>query len=398
MSPSPKDNGTKYLMYMHAGSGNHGCEAIVRSLAMGLDSRCAVLSNHPEEDSRYGLDEICDILPVRHYEQNPVQKTIFWAARHLTRREDLQMGYAYRGAEPFADYDMALSIGGDNYCYEDALVNLRGANRLFEKHGIPTALVGCSVEEDILKRPDMIEDLKRYKYIIARESVTYRMLRDALSGRSDDVFLAPDPAFALKPEECPLPEGFREGHTTGINISPMIMNYASGGDTELVFRNYCRMIETILSETHDTIALIPHVVTPVSDDTVPVRRLYDAYADSGRMIIVPDAPAAQLKYLISRCRLLITARTHASIAAYSTYVPTLVVGYSVKAAGIADDLFGSHEGYVCAVQDLHTDNDLTDAYMELEAHADTQRDILKERVPEWISRCKSVAGILKNGS
>lgn len=48
--------------------------------------------------------------------------------------------------------------------------------------------------------------------------------------------------------------------------------------------------------------------------------------------------AAQRKDLISRCELLVCCRTHASIAGYSTGVPTLVAGYSVKSQGIGLDL------------------------------------------------------------
>ena len=66
--------------------------------------------------------------------------------------------------------------------------------------------------------------------------------------------------------------------------------------------------------------------------------------------MVGDAPCEELKGCISRCRFLVAARTHASIAAYSTGVPTLVAGYSVKARGIARDLFGTEDGHVLPVQ------------------------------------------------
>ncbi len=386
----------KYLMYMHAGSANHGCEAIVRSLSAILGGRSAVLSNNPAEDEAAGLGDICDIIPARHYEDSLPRKAYYYACRKLLHRPDMQMDYAYRGAAPYGQYDCALSIGGDNYCYDDALVNLRGANILFAKNKVPTALVGCSVEPDILKRPEIVEDLSMYKCIIARESTSYEALLQALPDKmSDRIFLLPDPAFALKPAECAAPEGFKEGHTIGINISPMILNYESADRPGIIVANYKHMIETILSETSDMIMLIPHVVTPLSDDRKAIRTLYDLYSDTGRVIMMPDAPAEQLKYMISRCRLLIAARTHASIAAYSTYVPTLVVGYSVKAAGIAVDLFGQREGYVCPVQELKKDTDLTDGYMWLEAHADEQRDILKKKIPEWIAKTGRIAEILK---
>ncbi len=387
----------EYLMYMHAGSANHGCEAIVRSLTGILGGRPAVISNNPGEDENVGLENICDVIPVRRYEDSLMLKARFYVHRRLTGRADAQMGYAYRQASPFDRYRMALSIGGDNYCYDDALVNLRGANQFFAKEGIPTALVGCSVEPALMDRPEVVDDLSLYSCIIARETDSYRALREGLPAKcAERVSLLPDPAFALNRRECRMPDGFREGHTTGINISPMILNYESAEAPGIIVENYKHLIEAILSETHDVIMLIPHVVTKYSDDREPIRTLYDMYADSGRVIMAPDSTAEELKYMISRCRLLIAARTHASIAAYSTYVPTLVVGYSVKALGIANDLFGSYEGYVCPVQDLHTKSDLTDAYMELEAHADEQRDILKARMPEWIKRTSGIADILNN--
>ncbi len=58
-------------------------------------------------------------------------------------------------------------------------------------------------------------------------------------------------------------------------------------------------------------------------------------------------------------QLLRWCRTHATIAAYSTGVPTLVVGYSVKARGIARDLFGTEDGYVLPVQQLKESDELT---------------------------------------
>ena len=51
--------------------------------------------------------------------------------------------------------------------------------------------------------------------------------------------------------------------------------------------------------------------------------------------------AAQLKHLISKCRFFIGARTHATIAALSTGVPTVSIAYSIKAKGINLDLFGN---------------------------------------------------------
>ena len=66
--------------------------------------------------------------------------------------------------------------------------------------------------------------------------------------------------------------------------------------------------------------------------------------------MIEDQDAMRLKGIISQCRFFVGARTHSTIAAYSCCVPTLVVGYSVKAKGIARDLFGSETNYVLPVQ------------------------------------------------
>ena len=89
------------------------------------------------------------------------------------------------------------------------------------------------------------------------------------------------------------------------------------------------------------VALIPHVVWSHNDDRKPLSQLYEMFKDTGRVVMIEDHNAEELKGYIARCRLMVVARTHASIAAYSTQVPTLVVGYSVKARGIAKDIFGS---------------------------------------------------------
>ena len=67
-----------------------------------------------------------------------------------------------------------ISIGGDNYCYDNMLDRLISANRMFHKQGAKTVLYGCSIEPELLKRPEIMEDMKRYDAIVARESLTVR--------------------------------------------------------------------------------------------------------------------------------------------------------------------------------------------------------------------------------
>ena len=47
--------------YLHAGSDNHGCEAIVRSTTEMLDEVYKLYSLNPDKDIKYGIDKICEI-------------------------------------------------------------------------------------------------------------------------------------------------------------------------------------------------------------------------------------------------------------------------------------------------------------------------------------------------
>ena len=76
---------------------------------------------------------------------------------------------------------------------------------------------------------------------------------------------------------------------------------------------------------------------------------------------------------------MIAARTHASIAAYSTGVPTLVTGYSVKARGIAKDIFGDYQGYVCPVQELSSGNDLLNGFL----YVVNKQEFIKQKLQEF---------------
>ena len=80
---------------------------------------------------------------------------------------------------------------------------------------------------------------------------------------------------------------------------------------------------------------------------------------------------------------------HATIAAYSSWVPTLVVGYSVKARGIARDLFGTEEGYVLPVQALENPEELIQAYDRMMEREQEIRGRLEGMMPEYCAEAKA---------
>ena len=102
--------------------------------------------------------------------------------------------------------------------------------------------------------------------------------------------------------------------------------------------------------------------------------------------MIADCHCMQLKGYISKCRLFVGARTPATIAAYSTAVPTLVVGYSIKARGIAKDIFGTDKNYVISAQNFRTENDLKNAFVWCLDREKEIRNHLKKIMPDYCKK------------
>ena len=383
---------SRIFLYAHGGSGNHGCEAIVRSTASILKGEdLCLISSCPEEDIFYGLDKICSITKDRSASLNRRSFDFLKAYAALKVKRDFIPMDKLWYKEAFSHIhkgDVALSIGGDNYCYANVNQYIMFHDML-KKRGAKTVLWGCSVEPDVAARPEIAADLARYDLITARETITY----EALKAINPNTHLVADPAFVLEPRDCVLPQGFVPGNTIGINLSPMAMDLESVPGIAL--DNYRNLIDHIVENTDMQVALVPHVVWKDGDDRLPLRTLYEEYKHSGRVILVEDHSAPELKYIISKCRMFIGARTHATIAAYSSCVPTLVVGYSVKARGIARDLFGTEDGYVVPVQELTEPEQLIKGYLYLAENETRVREHLTEYIPQYKTHCCTIDMIKK---
>lgn len=365
---------SKVWMYAHGGSGNHGCEAIVRStlkLLKDIDLEKSLFSMRPDEDEKYGVCDLCTVIQEK-CSFSKLSFNFVKAYMNLKLKNDyiLMDKLAYRKAiSKVKRGDIALSIGGDNYCYID---NKRYTmlHDLFLERGAKTVLWGCSVEPDLVKQPEIANDLKRYSLITARETISY----EALKRINPNTILVSDPAFLLDRQEVELPANVKSEEFVGINLSPMIVDNES--DQGITVKNYERLIEYILEYTNLSIMLVPHVVWEFTDDRIPLKKLYEKYKDTDRIVLLEDMSCEKIKGCISKCRFFIGARTHATIAAYSTCVPTLVVGYSVKARGIAKDLFGTEENYVIPVQNLHNEYEVLNHFKWLYDNEKSVKDKL----------------------
>ena len=351
----------------------------VYAFLLQSDNKVRLFSEMPQQDIHYGIQNVADIYPgmqayskfninfLKAYYQLKKNKNYF-PLDILPYRKSLRL--MKRG-------DVEISVGGDIYCYDDypKFIEL---HELICKRGCKSILLGCSLEEKLFDDPAFIEDMKRFDYISARESLTYQLLKD--NGLTN-IGLNPDSAFILPAEYLPLPDGFAEDNTIGINVSPLIVKKES--IKGIVHDNILYLMQWILEHTDSSIALIPHVVWEDNDDRIILRELYNKFQNTGRVVLINDCNCMQLKGYISRCRFFIGARTHATIAAYSMGVPTLVLGYSIKSRGIAKDLFGTEKNYVISVQDLREKENLFDAFRWIFEHEHEIKDHLKEVMGEY---------------
>lgn len=378
----------KKVLYMHTGSGNHGCEAIIKTTAKLLNgpNNIVLWSLSKKEDIKYGVDKIVEEI----IESEQIQKFSLSYFEALIKRVILKRKEANLDIfiKRLFKNNVAISVGGDNYCYKWSAEQGIRLDRIIRKYCNKSVLWGCSIDSAVITE-EMKDDLKAFDLITAREGITYKCLKKI---NSNTVQIA-DSAFLLEKKIKELPANFKEKNTVGINISPMVMDF--GKNSNIVLENYEKLIQFILEKTEMNICLIPHVIWTYTNDLIPLKKLFQKYENSGRVSLIQDGTCEELKGYISKCRFFVGARTHATIAAYSTYVPTLVVGYSVKSQGIAEDLFDSYENYVLPVQNIEKTEDLLNGFLWIIEHELEIKERLERVIPNYILRAEKAQEYLE---
>lgn len=365
------------LMYYHGGSNNRGCEAIVRSGVSLIKSQIKnakvdLASWKPETDAHIPLvDSIyCDkSKKIRRF-------SIEWLNSIIQYKLFKNENYAFRVMHSdtiklIPNYDIILSIGGDNYCYGEQ-PGVYEINRSVKKAGKKLVLWGASIGDEDLSA-SKLEDLNLFDLILARESLTYEIL---IKHGLTNVKLCADGAFTMDKEELPLPIGWQAGNTLGFNFSPLV--WEKNKDSK---QAALKLVQYILENTTMTIVFTPHVIEEGNDDYACLQDFYNEFKNTGRVLLLPNnLNAIQYKGYISRMRFFIGARTHATIAAYSTLIPTMVLGYSVKSKGIAKDLFGE-EKLVLTISEISDSTKLIEKFNEMVHEEENIIQVLANNIP-----------------
>lgn len=362
----------KYFLFNHEGSKNHGCEAIVRgsmNIIENSDEKAEfVLSSYNPSD-----DEILNNITVkaaRTRALTKVEKLIAAVDLKINNSETYALQKIYSPIVSDAeDCDVCLSVGGDTYCYGDNH-GIQVLTRELKKRGKKTVLWGASIgAEDLSERK--LESLRDFDAIFTREPITYELLRE--NGANDNIYLFSDPAFCMERVEVEPIDGFTRENTLGFNISPLV---ASGDPRKKeIAEDFLRFV---FENTTMKVLLVPHVVEENNNDYDFMKPIFEKFEHTGRIAILPpDLEARQYKGYIAGTRFFVGARTHSTIAAYSSGVPTIALGYSVKARGIAKDIFGE-EKYVLDIKAMTDYEELRDEFLKLlENENEIRRELMK---------------------
>ncbi|MBO4979391.1 MAG: polysaccharide pyruvyl transferase family protein [Clostridia bacterium] len=373
------------LLYGNGDFVNLGCEAIARGAATILAEkggyRLSMATYFPDADGGI-IRELGATAVKLNRGREGVDNVLFELALRAGLKT-FSLKIPHLNAQKLADgMDITFAVGGDNYCYDGCQRYYR-LNNGVRKGGGKNVFWACSIEPDSIDA-QMIADLNGYDVIFARESLTYEALKRVCTTR---VELCSDPAFRMIPNDRELPEILKDKKAKwiGVNLSPLIYKYAK--EPEVVRAAVLQSLQSVLDTTDYNLFFFPHVYGEGNDVFINREIAEGLTAESDRIFCFEKRiDAACMKGIVACLDGVICARTHASIAAYSSCVPTFVLGYSVKAKGIAKDIYGTYEGHIMPVQELEDAQVLRSRIEAFVSGIDAERAMLLETIPAYAQR------------
>lgn len=385
----------KYFFPVHIDGDNRGCEAIAKGTAILLNENkenLHGLCRNTPLDTKLGVDKY---VTLEKYKKIPFLYRVYNSLVYRLHLPFRQISFCpqLEFVKSIPENGIMVSTGGDMMCYGNNYVIT--TNNYVHAKGIKSILWGCSMGPENLT-PEKQETLHNFSLIYARESLSYDFFK---SLGLKNVCLFPDPAFILEPEICELPECFAKGDVVGINIS----NYVLGDfslDTPFG-KEVVKMLEYIVKETTFQVLLVPHVLWDFSGDRQDDRQtasvIMEKYGNTKRFSVLDtdNLNYCQIRYIISKCKMFVGGRTHAVISAYSTCVPAIALGYSIKSRGIAKDL-GLSENLVVDSKHIHHEGYLVESFRYLNDNEPVIRKQLCEIMPEYRQRTYGIRDCIKN--
>lgn len=383
----------KIALYGHRGSQNHGNEAIARGLHElfpDADYQLFTFHNSIPVDKKFNLDEIAEIKYfTRTFPWNKTEKF-----KKFIHRNDKNYEYK-KFFSPFLhniEKDRIYFLeAGDQYCEPGEHRKWYAfLNKKIRAKGAVSVMLGCSITEDVINEPEVLKDLKNYSVIIARESLTYNLLKKA---GLENTYLAPCPAFAMPAEKCVLPECFDNKDVIGFNAG--FLQQGNEIFSDILLENYKNAIEYVLNSTGSNILLIPHVNWSYEmSDSRTLEKLYALYKDTNRVFMLGEKSAPQVKYILSKLKAFVALRTHAQIPAIASKVPTIIAGYKHKSIGISKDIYGENSPLLAHVQPLDNTFVIKEKLEYLLNNYEECKTFLENKIPSYVENLSVIQKLI----
>lgn len=237
--------------------------------------------------------------------------------------------------------------------------------------------------------------ISKSTYVFARDEVS-RKFAASLSGKK--IESAPDVAFAL-PYEKKEKEKNPEKIKVGINVSGLLWN---GGYSHaklpltVDYRIYCqKLIEKLQKEGKYEIHLITHVgkkgENVAESDYNACLMLHKEYPDT--ILAEMFSSPMEAKSYIAGMDILIAARMHATIAAFSTDTATIPFSYSRKFEGLYDSVGYDYVIHACTQstkEALGTTLSYIRDYKNLEDKVSQSMKCVEEKKETFAKRLKEI--------
>ncbi len=382
--------------FLFVGNGsylNRGCEAIVRGTARILRNAFdnpRIINANFDVTKPVFLPNERDTSIIHQPIQVPRQWSPKWIAKNtfrftIPKLEQQTLFGSIKNA--ILASEAVLSIGGDNYTLD---------------YGVPHPFIALDSYVKRLERPliiwgasigpfDSIPKFAKRILLHLRSDVTAIFVREEVTrqyllkhGISENAIPMADPAFVMEAESVSedkmglsLPND-----AIGLNISPLMAKWVTHGNVKAWMLRSVEIVRNMRRSFDMPIVLIPHDTRPHTNDYKFMREVLENLgADCSGILLLPeDLTAAETKWIISRMNCMIAARTHASIAALSSCVPTVSLAYSHKAEGINKQIFG-HTDFLLTSNNI-TENSVAQIVEDTLKRKDEIRDQLRKTVPK----------------